>query len=55
MVWNRIRIKTKSVLTSKPSDFLGTVFGYIEEYFSSLVSGVISENSDHIHTLLLST
>lgn len=46
-------MKTKSVLTSKPSDFFGTIFGYIEEYFSSLSSGIISENSDHIDTLLL--
>ena len=46
-------MKTTSVLTSKPSDFLGTIFGYIEEYFSSLASGIISENSDHIDTLLL--
>ena len=47
-------MKTKSVLTSKPSDVLGIILGYIEEYFSSLASGIISENSDHIGTLLLS-
>lgn len=48
----RIWLKTSSSLTPKPSDFLGAIFGCIEEHFTSLASGIVSESKDHRATQL---